>query len=79
LQKLDPENLVDVKVVQNAKYLHDKKIKLASSSNMADDIQNVVSSMYQNPFIKSVITNSNQKPPTLYVTLTNKLRICRTA
>jgi hypothetical protein len=79
LQKLDPENLVDVKVVQNVKYLHDKKIKLASSSNMADDIQNVVSSMYQNLFIKSVITNSNQKPPTLYGTLTNKLRICRTA
>ena len=45
LQKLDPENLVDLKVVQNVKYLHDKKIKPASSSNIADDIQNVISSI----------------------------------
>ena len=54
LQKLDPENLVDLKVVQNDKYLHANKIKPAKSSNMTDDIQNIISSIYQNPFIKSV-------------------------
>ena len=54
LQNLDPENLVDLKVVQNDKYLHDNKIKPANSSNMTDDIQNMISSIYQNPFIKSV-------------------------
>jgi hypothetical protein len=54
LQKLDPENLVDLKVVQNDAYLHDNKIKPAKSSNMTDDIHNIISSIYQNPFIKSV-------------------------
>lgn len=32
---------------------------------MADDIQNICSSIYQNPFIKSVIANNNQKPPNI--------------
>jgi hypothetical protein len=54
MQILDPENLVDLKAVQNDKYLHDNKIKPASSSNMTDDIHNIISSIYQNPFIKSV-------------------------
>jgi hypothetical protein len=44
MQILDPENLVDLKAVQNDKYLHDNKIKPASSSNMTDDIQNIISS-----------------------------------
>jgi hypothetical protein len=34
--------------------MHDNKIKPAKSSNMTDDIQNIISSIYQNPFIKSV-------------------------
>jgi len=32
---------------------------------MADDKQNVISSMYKNLFIKIVISNSNQKPPNI--------------
>lgn len=38
--KYDP---VDLTVVQNAKYQYNKKTKPASSSNMADEIQNAIS------------------------------------
>jgi hypothetical protein len=34
---------VDLTVVQNAKYQYNKKTKPASSSNMAEEIQNAIS------------------------------------
>jgi len=39
---------VDLTVVQNAKYQYNKKTNPASSSNMADDIQNALSPLYKN-------------------------------
>jgi len=43
--KYDP---VDLTVVQNAKYQYNEKTNPASSSNMADDIQNAISPLYKN-------------------------------
>ena len=47
LERVDSENLIDLKVIQNAKYNHDRKQRPANSnsSNMADDVQTIINSL----------------------------------
>ena len=65
LEKLDTDNLVDLKVILNAKHRHDKSQKPShcSSSNIADDFQPIFSSLHGHPLIMSVIAHNGDKPP----------------
>ena len=56
-----------MKVIQNAKYNHDRKQRPANSNsnNMADDVQTILNSLNENPFIRSVIANNEKKPPNI--------------
>ncbi|KAK3107530.1 hypothetical protein FSP39_016804 [Pinctada imbricata] len=58
----DPDNPIDLKVVQNAKYNEQKRQRPTTASaqnNMADDIQTIINNLHLDPYIKSVIANNN--------------------
>lgn len=61
------KNFVDLKVVQNDKCRHDKNQRTASSScsNLTNDVETVISALYQNSFIRSVIASSDKKPQSI--------------
>ncbi|KAK3089318.1 hypothetical protein FSP39_002697 [Pinctada imbricata] len=67
LNKFDPENLVDLKVIQNAKYKRDKAAKpnSTSSNNIADEVQSILSSLPNNTFVRSLIANNDGRPPNI--------------
>ena len=67
VNKIDPENPIDIKVIRNAKYNFDKKQKPNHSSqqNTADDIQILISQLQSNDFIQSIVANNDNKPPNI--------------
>lgn len=75
LKTIDAENLLDLQVIQNSKYMynHNKRQRPPNSNfnNMADDIQTILTSLQQNYFNRCL--DKDNKPPNI-ITLTNKLK-----
>lgn len=65
VNSLDPENHINIKVVQNEKYRYEKeqKPKFASQNNTADDFQILINQLQSLNFIKAIHANTDQKNP----------------
>ena len=67
VDKMDPENPISLKVIQNRRYHLNKQNRPESfAKNRADEVQMVLNELKGNPFIRQVfIDNDNGKPPSI--------------
>jgi hypothetical protein len=65
VNKANPDSVLGPRVVHDAKYNANKKDNPENirSTNVADEILNVLNQFNGNPFIREVITSNPQKPP----------------
>ena len=76
-----PDDIVDLKVVQNAVYnfKSNNRPENERRQNVADDVLSILNKLYSGTYVKEVIATGSNKPPNVICYTTEQIRLLKSA